>query len=328
MEERIIDDEYGRGVRLRKTKDGYVDVTDELSEDAERAEDIAAEGTQDTEEISFEFPDFVEEEDEDLIGIDPAEAERIRQERAAEAAKRREEYERYCKEGDEFLALGSFKAAILKYEKALKLDDMPKEAAYGYWRARTENFKEPDVLVEEYADIGEENLEFDLGYETIEAFKQEYGEVFKRRVKELTEEETPLKEEVEEKQGKRRTYLKERFKTACIYFGVSAVPMLVALIMAVIFGLKITSTPDNTFVLPTILSGAAWVVFFIVFAVFTNKFLNALRMYRANEDLSSTETGAKLLQIRSYKAIYEYLLSYSIAEEERDAAEKETAENE
>ena len=28
MEERMIDDEYGRGIKLRKTKDGYVDVTD------------------------------------------------------------------------------------------------------------------------------------------------------------------------------------------------------------------------------------------------------------------------------------------------------------
>ena len=34
MEERIIDDEYARGIRLKKTKDGYVDVTDELSEKA------------------------------------------------------------------------------------------------------------------------------------------------------------------------------------------------------------------------------------------------------------------------------------------------------
>ena len=37
MEERIIDDEYGRGVRLKKTKDGFVDVTDELA-DGENAE--------------------------------------------------------------------------------------------------------------------------------------------------------------------------------------------------------------------------------------------------------------------------------------------------
>ena len=34
MEEIIIDDEYGRGIRLKKTKDGYVDVTDELAENA------------------------------------------------------------------------------------------------------------------------------------------------------------------------------------------------------------------------------------------------------------------------------------------------------
>ena len=38
MEERIIDDEYGRGVRLKKTKDGYVDVTDELAENTDTEE--------------------------------------------------------------------------------------------------------------------------------------------------------------------------------------------------------------------------------------------------------------------------------------------------
>ena len=41
MEERIIDDEYGRGVRLKKTKDGYVDVTDELTAEKEDDEIVA-----------------------------------------------------------------------------------------------------------------------------------------------------------------------------------------------------------------------------------------------------------------------------------------------
>ena len=49
MEERIIDDEYGRGVRLKKTKDGYVDVTDELADNPDMGEE---------EEISFEFPNL------------------------------------------------------------------------------------------------------------------------------------------------------------------------------------------------------------------------------------------------------------------------------
>ena len=50
MEERIIDDEYGRGVRLKKTKDGFVDVTDELTDGTDMEEG---------EEITFEFPYLV-----------------------------------------------------------------------------------------------------------------------------------------------------------------------------------------------------------------------------------------------------------------------------
>ena len=332
MEERIIDDEYGRGVRLRKTKDGYVDVTDELAPETENAEGAeSAESGEElaAEEISFEFPDFVEEEDEDLIGIDPAEAEKRRQEKAAAAAQRRAEYERYCAEGDEFLASGSFKAAALKYEKALKMDDNPKEASYGFWRAKTSDFTEPDVLVDEYADIGVETMEYDLGYETMLALKRDYGKVFQHRLEELSEEEKPLSEDVENKQTKRRSYLKDRFKKAAIYFGASAVPMLAALILAIVFGMKITSTPENTYVIPTIACAAAWVVFFIVFAVFTNKFINAFRMYKANEDLSATETGERLLTVRSYKALYEYFLSESAIDDETETdAEETTAEQE
>ncbi len=204
MEERIIDDEYGRGVRLRKTKDGYVDVTDELA--AKNGETENEEGLE-AEEIAFEFPDFVEETDEDLIGIDPAEAERRRQEKAEAAAKRRAEYEQYCKEGDEFLAVESFKAAAQKYEKALKLDDNPKEASLGLWLAKTENFTQPDVLAEAYAEEGVEAMEYDVGYETLEIFKRDFSDVLQRRIEELTEEEKPLAEEVEEKQEKRRIYL-------------------------------------------------------------------------------------------------------------------------
>ena len=86
MEERIIDDEYGRGVRLKKTKDGYVDVTDELT-DGENPE------MEDGEEIAFEFPNLdgygEEQDDEDLVDLSPEEAERVRKEKA-EALKGRQ----------------------------------------------------------------------------------------------------------------------------------------------------------------------------------------------------------------------------------------------
>ena len=59
MEERIIDDEYGRGIRLKKTADGYVDATDELVEEEN--------DEQETDEVAFEFPVFGDEDDEDLV---------------------------------------------------------------------------------------------------------------------------------------------------------------------------------------------------------------------------------------------------------------------
>lgn len=157
MEERIIDDEYARGIRLKKTKDGYVDVTDELSEKAketppETEEDSVLEGeltesledpeAEPEEEVSFEFPEL-EEDDEDLVNLTPEEAIALRKKKEAEEAARRAEYKRLCEEGEELLLSGSFKAAELKFEKALPLDEEAADAAVGYWRARTSDFPSP-----------------------------------------------------------------------------------------------------------------------------------------------------------------------------------------
>ena len=95
MEERIIDDEYGRGIRLKKTKDGYVDATDELAEEAKLPEsaekdkaqpeglqealEAEAENVTDGEEgdaeaadeVLFEFP---EEDDEELAALSAEDA--------------------------------------------------------------------------------------------------------------------------------------------------------------------------------------------------------------------------------------------------------------
>lgn len=320
MEERIIDDEYGRGIRLKKTKDGYVDVTDELAEkETDGAVEESLEET--TDEISFEFPTLErDEEDEDLIGLDPEEAEKKRREKEEKIKARRAEYERVCAEGDEALATGSFKTAELKYEKALKLDDEPTAASVGYWKAKTVHFTQPDVLADEYADEGVESLEYDLGYEAVDVLKKEYHEVFKRRLSELVEEETPLAANVEEKQETRRQYLKERWLRCLLAFAIATVPMIVCIWLTVSFGLKNFSTPDTRYIAPTIGFGAGALVCFIVFAVFTNKLINASRMRRTNEKLESTEDGERLVLIRNYKEIYEYFLedSEETSDEETD----------
>ena len=317
MEERIIDDEYGRGVRLKKTKDGYVDVTDAELE----TENSEAEG----EEAVFEFPTFdTDEYDEDLVGLTPEEAAARLKQREEEAAKRKADYERCCKEGDELLATGSFRAAELKFEKALALDEEASEASLGYWRAKTSNFADPDVLISEYAKAGVESLENDLGEKATQEMKKEYKGVFEKRVEELSEEEAPLAESVEEKQAARRVVLKERVKRSTIGFLVGLIPTAVMLVLTIVFGFSNFTTRENTFVLPTILCGAGFLIFFIVFIALANKWINDLRMRSANERLSSTADGARLVDIREYKALYLALLegTESVEREERDKTDK------
>ena len=79
-------------------------------------------------------------------------------------------------------------------------------------------------------------------------------------------------------------------------------------VLTIVIGLKNMTTRDNTFVIPTVILGVVFVVCFIAFMVLTNKWINALRMRRANEKLSSTQDGTRLLELRSRKELYENLL--------------------
>lgn len=319
MEERIIDDEYGRGVRLKKTKNGFVDVTDEnveTDENQEAEETEEMEEMEETTEALFEFPTFeTDEDDEDLVGLTPEQAIALRKEKEAALAKRKADYERYCKEGDELLQTGSFRAAELKFEKALSLDDEASEASVGYWRAKTADFTDPDVLISEYAKASIESLEYDLGEKATETIKREYKTVFEKRVRELSEEEAPLANTVAEKQESRRAVLKTRIRRSTIAFLAALLPTVALLVCTIVFGFSNFTTRENTYVLPTILCGAGFVICFIVFIVLANKWINDLRMRAANERLSSTQDGARLLEIRAYKELYLALLDAENVEE-------------
>jgi len=302
MEERIIDDEYGRGIRLKKTADGYVDATDELAEEG-LDEGVASA----TDEIMFEFPDM-DEDDEDLVGLSPEEALALRKKKEEEAAALLKLYQQTCAEGYELLQAGSFKAAELKFEKALGLDGEAKEASIGYWRAKTNDFENPDVLADEYVESGFENLEFDLGYGAVDEIKGQYKDVFSARLAQIEEEEKPLVADLEEKQSARRVILKERLKKSVVWFSVALLPTLAFLILGIYFGSQILSTPDGRYVPPTIVFSALFGLALIFFGVTINKLLNTFRIIRANERLSSTEDGQRLEYLRDLKEIYSRLL--------------------
>ena len=303
MEERLIDDEYGRGVRLKKTKDGYVDATDELAEDETREET-------ESEEVAFEFPVLdTDEDDEDLVGLSPEEALKLRQKKEEEAQKRKEAYETACQNGFALLEQGNFEEAEKTFEEALGLDDEATQASVGYWRAKTENFANPDALVGEYADASIESLEYDLGVDAVEIIKKEYQAVIRRRYSELEAEEQPLAESVEAKQSHRRAVLKERKKGAIIAFVCVWLPLIALAVLTGVIGAKNFIVIDNAYVVPTIILGVLTFVCFIAFVLVSNKWLNVSRMLRANEKLESTEDGQRLVEIRDYKEIYRCLLT-------------------
>ena len=303
MEERIIDDEYGRGIRLKKTKDGYVDVTDELTPETED------ETVQDADEIAFEFPVLeTEDDEEELATLSPEEAIALIRRREEEAKARAAEYEKTCQEGDELLESSSFHAAELKFEKALGLDELATKATVGYWRAKTENFTNPDALIDEYAFEGIDSLEHDLGLQAVDIIKAEYKDVFSARIAQLEEEQAPLEKTVEEKRAKRAEILSKRLIKSSIIAAVCALPAIALLVLSIFFGLKNFTTPGDEYVTVTIVLLSAFFVALIVCAITTNKWLNVLRMRRKNKKLTSTEEGKRLSQIRAYKTLYAQLL--------------------
>lgn len=295
MDERIIDDEYGRGIRLKKTEEGYVDVTD------------AAQSEEDGDEVAFAFP--MEEDDEDLVSLSPEEALALRKKKEEAAAKRKADYQNACQKGEELLQNGDFAAAEKQFEEALDLDEIATLASVGYWRAKTENFVNPDVLALEYQKSDLENMEYDLGIDALDTIRTDFRPAFEKRLAELKEEEAPLQAEIETKQTRRRSVLSVRLRNAIIWFVFALVPTLAALALTAVFGFKIPTTRDNRFVLPTIICGAIAFVLFIVALFFTNKLLNAVRMFSRNERLSASDEGKRLLQIRRLKKLYNQLLA-------------------
>ena len=328
MEERIIDDVMGRGIRLKKTKDGYTDVTDELAPETEE-EEVVEEITvilpvgQDEERILVSSVTPMDSDDEELVDLSPEEADRVRAKKEAELILRQETYKKMCEEGEKLLQTQSYKAAELAYEKALQYDELATEASVGYWRAKTADFTDPDVLVEEYLEEGMEELEYDLGVLAVETIKKEFHANFEKRYEELTNQEAPYLEEVTKKQTARRQVLtKRRIKTG-ILCGVSILPFLVGVIATIYLLTMNFKTVEDAYLIPTIVAGGVSLLAFFGMLIGINQFFNACRMYRMNEDLSSTEEGKAVLEIRAYKKIYEELLILPTETEEEEDTQEE-----
>ena len=151
-------------------------------------------------------------------------------------------------------------------------------------------------------------MENDLGDGAVEKLKANYRGMFEKRIAELEAEEGPLAKEVESKQKKRRAILKARISSALKKVIGTGIPLLVFVVCTAVFGLRINTRPDMLFPVLTAVFGVLAVGCFVAFGIFTNKLVNARRINRDNEDLSSTEDGERLLKIRAYRELYSHFV--------------------
>ena len=283
MEERILDDEEARKIRLKRTKDGETDAVEETDEPA------AEEGE---EEFVLEIPES-DEYDEDLVGLTPSQLkeELERRERAKKEAQ--EAAQKLCKEGEELLKQKDFEGAADLYAQAILYDDTNEDAAGGLWLARTKCFEDLEPLYDlDWAEAVEESP---LQRKFI---VEKAGEALKKAQAEYIKEEKALAPEVEknllerrEAFGANRKYYKRRLM---IFIGLCAA-FLIALFISADNILRTQSVLPVVF---TAVFGALAFGALVVAIFFMRKVFVASQLCNANERLSSTEEGARLQHLR------------------------------
>ena len=156
MEERIIDDEEARLVKIKRTKKG-VDVVEDGS-DTTTEEMLPAEPLSESDEQALndeavtdflvEFQDD-EDYDENLVGLTPSQIkeELERRERAKREAK--ENCEKLIASGKELLAQEKFEEAEEEFVSATFYDNENEEAHVLLWQARTKNYTEDEAYYDE-----------------------------------------------------------------------------------------------------------------------------------------------------------------------------------
>lgn len=281
MEERVLDDEEGRGIKLKRTKNGETDAVDALAEGEENAE----------EEIFIELPE--EEYDDDLVGLTPTQLKEELARRAKLRREAREESEKLTAAGAEKLAAGEFPEAELLYAQALVLDGDNDGAREGLWTSRTKNFSDEEPLFAEGVpqELGadERARAFVVGKigETLQTLRDSY-----------TKEEAEIAPDFEKKQRERREAFAANRKYYLVRFAVFFIlGVLFCIGAGVSASFLLRTQSDTPFILIGVFGGLALAAL-VVAVIYARKLYVASGLYRANEKLSSTETGARIFFLR------------------------------
>lgn len=295
MEERILDEDERRGIRLKRTADGKTDAVEDTGE----------------EEVAFDFP---EEYDESLAGLSQAQAE----EELARREKARIEAQETCRklieEGQALLAEEKFDEAEERFAQASVYDDGNGEAADGLFAAATRNFTDTEKL---YSDERREDLKrMERGRALV---LERLGEQLRREREDYQSEADSLRPQVMEKQEERR----EAFAANKKHYVICT---CIALALTVAFAIATAISADNILrVQDSVVPVALTIVFGVVtfaavtlLAVYCAKLVGAVRLCRENEKPNATKDGARLLFLEDRLAFLGALLDGTPSENDSE----------
>ncbi len=282
MEERIIEKEEGRKIKVTRTAAGGID---------DAVEEGTAAGTAETEEVVLDLPEGAEDEyDEDLVGLTPSQLQRALEERKRAEEEARAECEKLLAEAKQAMSAKKYEQAETLYRQALVYDADCREAKEGVWLSATRNFEDLSVF---YRKETAEALS-DADAEEKAFIRAHAGERLQKERDEIAAEEEPLFLTFSEARKKRRDVFGQNRRYYLLRFAIFLGITLLFAIAAGVSSYFIVRTQSIAPVVLTIVFGALCVLALAVMIVFSRKLYEACRYCSANEKLSSTEEGKRL----------------------------------
>ena len=307
MEERTIDNEELRKVRLTRTG-GVTDVVDDTLPE-ETAENAAAD------EENYVLESDGETLDDALVGLTPAQyrAEIERRERAAREA--HAACEKLCDEGESRLAAQEWEAAEERFGEAFRTEPQNARAQTGLWSALTRGYTSGEVFATGTGAAVLEETDMALR----DRLREQFGSQLRAERAALSEEAAPLRAAVEAGQAERRGPFLANRNYYLLRLGV-CIAVTLACIAGVLIAASFLLRVQNA--LPIVFTGVFGLftlASLAAVAVFARRTLVAFRLCRENERLSSTEEGERLMQIEDRIACLSLSLD-AMAPQEEDAA--------
>jgi len=285
MEERTLDDDIEKGLKLKKKEDGDETISEE---------------TENEEEIVLDIP-VIEEDNEELADMTPEQAAAYIKQREEEQAKLLERKDDLKAEAAVAEENGESDRAEELYYNVLELDPADLVANVGYARKITKDFSVYDdfSFVKDTYKKGVDNA----GDDFVAAIKDTCEKNIRAEIGVLKGEEEELYKKVEEKRSARREAFKADYNVKKKAFLRYLIMFVVFTACAVVFALNISSFSSasafsTVFLVLTIAFGVVALASLVMLLRATNKFSTAAHRVKENERDGATKDGQALIAIR------------------------------